>query len=112
MKKSKYRIAAIILSVALIVAIAVTALAEGALSTLYGTATKLLFDTDNVTLKAHADFSYNGYHFKTMDADYIQDGTNSLMKLDLQTPMNDGSILKSGFTIVCPSGSSCWRTPS
>ena len=100
MKKSKYRIAAIILSVALIVAIAVTALAEGALSTLYGTATKLLFDTDNVTLKAHADFSYNGYNFKTMDADYIQDGTNSLMKLDLQTPMNDGSILKSGFTIV------------
>ena len=100
MKKSKCRIAAMILSIALIVTIAVTALAEGALSTLYGTATKLLFDTDNVTLKIHADFSYNGEHFKTMDADYIQDGTNSLMKLDLQTPMKDGSILKSGFTVT------------
>lgn len=100
MKKSKYRIAAIILSVVLIVAIAVTALAEGALSTLYGTATKLLFDTDNVSLKAHAVFTYNGYYFKTMDADYIQDGTNSLTKLDLQTPMNDGSILKSGYTVI------------
>lgn len=100
MKKNKCRIAAIILSVVLVAAIAVTALAEGALSTLYGTATKLLFDTDNVTLKAHAVFSYNGYYFKTMDADYIQDGTNSLFKLDLQTPMNDGTIQNSGFTVV------------
>ncbi|MBO4379315.1 MAG: hypothetical protein J5889_10155, partial [Clostridia bacterium] len=100
MKKNKGKIAAIALSIMLIVALVATALAEGALSTLYGTATELLFNTDNATLKAHAVFTYNGYYFKTMDADYIQDGTNSLFKLDLQTPMNDGTTLKSGFTVV------------
>ena len=100
MKKNKGKIAAIALSIMLIVALVATALAEGALSTLYGTATELLFNTDNATLKAHAVFTYNGQYFKTMDADYIQDGTNSLFKLDLQTPMNDGTTLKSGFTVV------------
>ena len=99
MKKSR-RFIASVLALALCLAVAVSALAEGKLKTLYQAGTKLLFDTDNVTLGAHAEFSYNDMLFKTMDAAYIQDGFNSLMDIKLKTPWPDGSVRDSGFTVV------------
>ena len=84
----------------LCVVLAVSALAEGMLGTMYRAAAALLFETDNVTLKGHVDFAYNGVHFKTMDAQYVQDGYNSLMDIKLKTPKADGTVKDSGFTVV------------
>lgn len=99
MKKSR-RLIASALALALCLAFAVTVLAEGKLRALYQAGTNLLFDTDNVTLSAHAEFSYNDMLFKTMDAAYTQDGFNSLMDIKLKTPWSDGSVRDSGFTVV------------
>ena len=99
MKKNR-RIPMILLALCLCAAIAVAALAEGAVGTLYRSATGLLFDTDNATITAHAEFSYNGLPFKTLDGRYLQDGVNSLMKIDLKTPRYDGRVQETGFTVV------------
>ena len=84
----------------LCLAIALSALAEGAVSTLYKAGTQLLFDTDNAAISAHAEFSYNGMPFKTADLSYLQDGVNSQLQLKLLTPKDDGEIFESGFTVV------------
>ena len=103
MKKS-HRVLLTVLAVGLVLAIAVSALAEGVLGTLYSAATRLLFNTENATLKAHADFRFNGEWFKTLDADYVQDGIDSLMDIKLKTPNEEGTILNSGFTVVANDG--------
>lgn len=99
MKKLR-RTLALVLSLVLCLMIALTAMAEGKLRPLYQAGTQLLFDTDNVTVTAHAEFDYNGMHFKTLDAVYAQDGFNSLMDIKLRTPWSDGSVRDSGFTVV------------
>ncbi len=93
MKKSK-RIALLAVSLALCLCLAASALAEGMLSTLFNAGCKLLFNTDNATLNAHATFSYDGKLFKTFDGKYIQDGVNSYMNVSLQTPKSDGTVYK------------------
>lgn len=98
MKKNR-RIVSLI-ALCLTALIAVAALAEGPLTTLYSAATTLLFDTPNATLTIAADFAYNGVHFKHLDGRYVQDGSDSLMELSLKTPKKDGSIQQSGYTVV------------
>ena len=98
--KKKRRIALILPALCLCVILVVSALAEGALGTLYRAAAGLMFDTDNATLTVHADFTYNGLPFKTLDGLYKQDGVNSLLDLKLKTPKRDGSVFDSGFTVV------------
>ena len=92
------------LALALCAALTASALAEGALGTLYRSATRLLFETDNATLSAKASFSYNGVPFKTMDGKYVQDGTRSLMDLKLKTTAADGSQIDSGFLVTAMDG--------
>lgn len=103
MRKS-HRILITVLAVCLALALAVTALAEGVLGTLYAAATRLLFDTQNATLSAHAEFRFNGELFKTLDGTYVQDGIDSQMELKLKTPREDGSILNSGYTVIANDG--------
>ena len=104
MKKSK-RIALLAVSLALCLCLAASALAEGMLSTLFNAGCKLLFDTDNATLNAHATFSYDGELFKTFDGKYIQDGVDSYMNVSLQTPMEDGTVYEGGYTVIANDGS-------
>ncbi|MDD7123197.1 MAG: hypothetical protein PUH81_11010 [Clostridiales bacterium] len=103
MKKSK-RIALLAVSLALCLCLAASALAEGMLSTLFNAGCKLLFDTDNATLNAHATFSYDGELFKTFDGKYMQDGVNSYMNVSLQTPMKDGTVHEGGYTVISNDG--------
>ena len=103
MKKSR-RMLLIVLALALCLAVTVSALAEGALGTLYRAATALLFDTDNVTLTAHATFTYDGDLFKTLDATCVQDGSDSKLNLMLKTPKEDGTIYEGGYTVVANDG--------
>ena len=103
MKKSK-RIALLAVSLALCLCLAASALAEGMLSTLFNAGCKLLFNTDNATLNAHATFSYDGELFKTFDGKYIQDGVNSYMNVSLQTPKSDGTVYEGGYTVISNDG--------
>lgn len=90
----------ILFSICLVMILAFSALAEGALATLYNAGTALLFDTSNVTLTAHAEFTYDAQHFKTFDGKYVQDGENSLMQVTMTTPTRNGDSSKSGYTVI------------
>ena len=83
--------------------IAAVAFAEGKLLTIWNAGTKLLFDTDNVTLTGHATFTYDGKLFKTFDGTYRQDGTDSYMQAMFDTPRNDG-IYTGGYTVIANEG--------
>ena len=76
------------------------ALAETPLRQIYDSVFNLLFDTNNVTLTGHAEFSLDGERFKTADAKYIQDGTSSLWEWKLMTPRQDGSGREGGYTVI------------
>ena len=67
---------------------------------MYDSIFNLLFDTNNVTLTGNAEFSLDGERFKTADAKYIQDGTNSLWQWKLLTPRKDGTEREGGYTII------------
>lgn len=99
MKRNR-RIFLLAISLCVCAAIAVSALAEGPVGALYRAGTALLFDTDNATLTAHAEFVYNGLPFKTLDATYKQDDVNSLLELKLLTPLLNGTLAETGFTVV------------
>ena len=96
----KHRIFVFLTAILLIVSVLTAALAEGPLSVLYRAGSRLLFGTDNATLKASATFTYNGMPFKTLDADYLQDGVNSQMALRLLTPREGSAPVATGFTVV------------
>lgn len=99
MKKNR-RIILILVSVLLCVVFTATALAQGALGALYASACKLLFETDNVTLSADVSFSYRNQLFKTLNGEYLQDGTNSYMNITLITPNEMGEDSISGYTVI------------
>lgn len=90
----------ILFSICLVMILAFSALAEGALATLYNAGTALLFNTSNVTLTAHAEFTYDAQHFKTFDGKYVQDGENSLMQVTMTTPTRNGDSYQSGYTVI------------
>ena len=103
MNKTK-RIVLSAIALALCLMLALSALAEGSLSTLFNAGCRLLFDTENATLNAHATFSYDGVLFKTFDGEYTQDGTMSYMNVMLQTPKEDGSVYEGGYTVIGEDG--------
>ena len=61
---------------------------------------ELLFETENVTMTGQVNFSLDGAWFKTADAEYIQDGEDSLWKLILTSPRAEGGERVNGFTVV------------
>ena len=105
MRKNGKKIS-IVLALILCAAVAVSVLAEGLgpVCTLYQSAERLLFDTDNASVQLHAEFCYNGMPFKKMDASYVQDGSDSLMDLKLLTPRAYEDDLESGYTVVASDG--------
>ena len=78
------------------------ATAEDSLMLFYDAGVELMFETSNVTLDGHAEFSLDGERFKTADLHYIQNYTNSLYQLKLLTPRRDGTQpdRESGYTII------------
>lgn len=96
----------IIVSILLIVmalCLTLTAFADSSLRLFYDSAMELLFETQNVTLTGHAEFSLDGERFKTADLKYIQCYNNSLLQYHLLTPRRDGSEgpdRESGYTII------------
>lgn len=74
--------------------------AETPVRMMYDSVFNLLFDTNNVTLTGHAEFSLDGERFKTADARYVQDGVNSLWDWKLKSPRRDGSERESGYTVI------------
>lgn len=101
--KSKKRSLSILLACALCITLACAALAEGKLLTVWNAGTKLLFDTDNVTLIGHATFEYDGELFKVFDGRYVQQDVNSYMQVMLDTPQ-DGGMFSSGYTVFGEGG--------
>ena len=94
------KLAVMALSLLAALALCATALANTAALELYDSATELLFNTDNVTLKAHAEFSLDGTWFKTVDGEWQQDGARSFRQLLLTSPKMDGTERKNGYTIL------------
>jgi len=78
----------------------VSAFSETPVRAMYDSVFNLLFDTNNVTLAGHAEFSLDGERFKTADLRYVQDGTNSLLEWKLLTPRKDGSEREGGYTVI------------
>jgi len=60
----------------------------------------LFFETENVTLKGNAVFTLDGERFKTAEAEYRQNGTDSFWKLDLLTPREANDDRLTGYTVV------------
>lgn len=98
--KNKKRLLTLLIALILCTVIAFAALAEGMLLTIWNAGSKLIFDTDNVSLTGHAAFTYDGELFKTFDGRYLQDGMKSYMQVTLDTPMEDGSVYSGGYTVV------------
>lgn len=83
---------------------AAAGLAETPVRLVYDSLFSLLFETNNVTLTGHAEFSLDGERFKTADALYIQDGSNSLWQWKLLTPRPDGPEREGGYTVIANGG--------
>lgn len=95
--------------IALIMALMLAAAAAGALADtpvrqMYDSAARLFFETNNVTLKGHAEFFLDGELFKTADARYIQDGTDSLWDWKLLTPRPLNTEREGGYTVIANGG--------
>lgn len=90
----------ILISALLILALSITALADGVLSTLYNAGTNLMLNTPNVTLSGHAVFTYDGQRFKVFDGVYVQDGENSQMDVWLSTPLTNGGNYIGSYSVV------------
>ena len=89
-----------LVSLALCVCLASTALAEGPLTDLWNSGYDFLFRTDNVTVDGELNFSLDGEHFKTARLHYVQDGKKSFYGLKLLSPRKDGTERESGWTII------------
>ena len=57
---------------------------------------KLLFNTDNVTLKGGVEFSLDGKWFKNADIVYQQEGYDAYCDLKVKSPKKDGTVKESG----------------
>ena len=88
------------LTLILLLAFACSALADGVIAPLVESAQILLFDTENVTLAGHADFSLNGERFKTAEILYKQAAEDSFWQLDLKTPRKYRKDRETGYTII------------
>ncbi|MBR4332113.1 MAG: hypothetical protein IKP72_05510, partial [Clostridia bacterium] len=89
-----------LVSLALCVCLASTALAEGPLTDLWNSGYDFLFRTDNVTVDGELNFSLDGEHVKTARLHYVQDGKKSFYGLKLLSPRKDGTERETGWTII------------
>ena len=89
-----------LIAILTVIILTVSAFAETPVRTMYDSVFNLLFDTNNVTLTGHGEFSLDGERFKTADLRYVQDGTNSLLEWKLLTPRKDGSEREGGYTVI------------
>ena len=94
------RLFAMFFTLILLLAFACSALADGVIAPLVESAQILLFDTENVTLSGHADFSLNGERFKTAEILYRQAAEDSFWQLDLKTPRKNREDRETGYTII------------
>ncbi len=99
-KKIMKRIAILLAALVLALILTVNALAESAVTRVYDAAWQLLFNSSNVTMEGHAEFSLDGAWFKTADGTYVQDGERSLWKLALNTPRSNGTERAGGYTVI------------
>lgn len=60
----------------------------------------LLFETENVTLSALAEFALDGHVFKNVNGTYVQDGFNSMLDVHLVSVRDDGREVDSGYAVV------------
>ena len=60
----------------------------------------LLFETENVTLSALAEFELDGHVFKNVNGTYVQDGFNSMLDVHLVSARDDGREVDSGYAVV------------
>ena len=102
--KGKKRILPLLLCGILCLTIACAAFAEGKLLTIWNAGSKLLFDTDNVTLMGYAEFTYDDEVFKSFSGTYTQSGANSYMQAMFDTPKDDGTIYTGGYTVFANDG--------
>ena len=89
-----------LMAVLAVLALTVSAFAETPVRMMYDSIFNLLFDTNNVTLTGHAEFSLDGERFKTADARYVQDGIRSLWEWKLLTPRRDRPEREGGYTVI------------
>ena len=96
----KYKRIRLIAALLLALAMVSGACAESVLTEFYDAGTRLLFETENVTLTGHAEFSLDGEWFKTAEGTCIQAGDDAYQRLRLTTPLADGSNRETGYTVV------------
>lgn len=106
MKKIQKKVKRVSLSAALLILLAVLslALAETDLSTLFKQGCTLAFDTENVSLSGKAEFWLDGKSFKQVEAGIRKDGLDSLLNISVLTPLHDGSIRHSGYSVLGKDG--------
>ena len=90
----------LLLVLTLAAACCLSASSEGNILRVINAGRELLFETENVTVSGHAEFTLDGELFKTADILYQQDSTYSLWQLGLITPRPGREDKKSGFTII------------
>ena len=100
------RLLTLVTALVMILTLAAAALAEGnnVLLQVADDCDKLLFNTDNVTLKGNMEFSFDGNWFKTIDGVYQQEGYDAYCDLKVKSPKKDGSVKNSGYTIFDDDG--------
>ena len=90
----------VLLVFSLVAVCCLSASSEGNLLRIFDAGKTLLFDTENVTVSGHAEFTLDGERFKTADILYKQDSTYSHWQLDLLTPRPDAEDRETGYTII------------
>ena len=100
------RLLTLVTALVMILTLAAAALAEGnnVLLQVADDCDKLLFSTDNVTLKGNMEFSFDGNWSKTIDGVYQQEGYDAYCDLKVKRPKKDGSVKNSGYTIFDDDG--------
>ena len=94
------KLIAAVLALTLFLSLAVSAPAEGKISSLMESLHSLLFSTINVTISGEAVFSLDGERFKTAEILYKQAGEDSHWQLDLKTPRRYRADQETGYTII------------
>ena len=94
------KLAVITMAALLALTVCAAALANETASELFEKTRDLLFRTENVTLKATAEFALDGDWFKTAEGTWKQDGDRSFRELVLRAPRADGTERRNGYTIV------------
>jgi len=100
-KNTVIRLFALMLCVLL--ALPVMAGAEG-VADISAAAVALLVDTENVTVSASARLLWDGVEFKKFDGRYLKAAMDNYMKVQVQTPVSDGTTRAGGYEVIGRTG--------